>query len=654
MCGIAGVWDRRTPPAAEITNRLEAMSAALAHRGPDDAGAFVDETTGVGLGHRRLAVIDCSPTGHQPMTSADGRFTVVTNGEIYNYVELRQQLRRAGREFRGTSDTEVLLAGFERWGVRRTLERANAMFAVAVWDAQERCLYLARDRFGEKPLYYGWAGKTLLFGSELKALQAHPEFLPEVDRDALTLYFRHNCIPAPRSVYAGVAKIPPGCLVRIEASCPAGTLPDPEAYWSLADVAEAGSRGRGDFDLDAALSELDAVLGQAVRIRMRSDVALGAFLSGGIDSSLVVALMQAHGRGKVRTFTIAFDDGAFDESRHAAAVASHLGTAHTELLVTADDALGVIPSLAELYDEPFADSSQIPQAVLARLTRKDVTVALSGDGGDELFGGYNRYAFAAAYWHRLERVPRPARRALAGVLDAFPPGRWDSVAERLSPLLPPRLRVRMPGTKIHKAARVLGAGGLQEVHKLLASHEHDLGRLVLGGREPPTVLDATDSWPALSEPIEQMLYLDTMTYLPDDILTKVDRATMAVALETRLPFLDPAVAELAWRTPFEAKVHQGTGKWILRQLLHRYVPAELVERPKAGFGVPLGQWLRGPLRPWAEELLSPALVRRQGFLAPEPVRTLWEAHQSGRRDAPYELWDVLMFQAWLGAQPAIS
>ena len=647
MCGIAGVWDRRRPDETVLADQLESMTDALAHRGPDDRGSFVDRDSGIGLGHRRLAVIDCSPTGHQPMTSADGRYVVVTNSELYNYVELRQQLKRSGREFRGTSDTEVLVAGLERWGVRRTLERVNGMFALAVWDAQEQCLYLARDRFGEKPLYYGWTGQHLLFGSELKALRAHPECKPDVDRNAVALYFRHNCIPAPHSVYSGIAKVPPGCLVRIERSCPPGTLPEPEPYWSLAEVAEAAALGRGRFALEPALAELDTVLGQAVRIRMRSDVGLGAFLSGGIDSSLVVALMQAHARGKVRTFTIAFDDAAFDESGHAAAVAAHLGTAHTELLVTAEDALDVIPSLPRLYDEPFADSSQIPQAVLARLTRGHVTVALSGDGGDELFGGYNRYAFAATYWHRLERLPRPLRRAAAGALNVVPPGRWDALAERLAPALPARLRMRMPGTKIHKAARVLGSEGLHDVYRLLASHEHDPAELVLGAVEPLTLLDRPASWPVLRDPVEQMLYLDTMTYLPDDILTKVDRATMAVNLETRLPFLDPAVAELAWRTPFSAKVHDGTGKWLLRKLLHRYVPAELVERPKAGFGIPLGQWLRGPLRPWAEELLDPARLRRQGFLSPEPVRRMWDAHQAGRRDQPSELGDVLMFQAWL-------
>ena len=646
MCGITGLWDRRGSDPARLEAPLEAMTAALAHRGPDDRGTFVDDAAGIGLGHRRLAVIDCSPTGHQPMTSADGRYTVVTNSELYNYVELRHELQRSGREFRGTSDTEVLVAGFERWGIERTLKRANGMFALAVWDRVERRLHLARDRFGEKPLYYGWADEVLVFGSELKALRAHPGFSAEVDRDALALFFRHNCVPAPRSVYAGVSKVPPGQLVTVDRADGPGAALAPRPFWSLDEVAEAGAANRAALDVDGALAQLDAVLGEAVRLRMRSDVPLGAFLSGGIDSSLVVALMQAQGGTKVRTFTIAFDDDAFDESRQAAAVAAHLGTEHTEMVVTAEDALEVIPTLPRLYDEPFADSSQIPQAVLARLTRRHVTVALSGDGGDELFGGYNRYAFADRFWPRLSRVPRPARRALAGLLDVVPPGRWDTLAGRLDRALPAALRVRMPGTKVHKAARVLGADDLAEVYRLLASHEHDPGRLVLGASEPPTLLDTPSAWPLLAEPVELMLFLDTMTYLPDDILTKVDRATMAVNLETRLPFLDPAVAELAWRTPLDRKVRAGTGKWLLRQLLHRYVPAELVERPKAGFGVPLSQWLRGPLRPWAEDLLATERLRAEGFLSPEMVRRLWDDHQAGRRDMAYELWDVLMFQAW--------
>ena len=649
MCGIAGTWDRRGRRDEEVHADLAAMSATLAHRGPDDEGAYVSE--GLGLGHRRLAVIDCSPTGHQPMASAGGRFVVVSNSEVYNYLELRDELRGEGYEFRGTSDTEVLVAGFERWGVDRTLTRANGMFALAVWDAAERVLHLGRDRFGEKPLYYGWAGATFLFASELAALRAHPGFAADLDRDALALYFRHNCIPAPWSVYHGVRKLLPGTTVRLRLSDGPGTLPEPVPFWSLATVAEAGQAARGGIGSAPGDTghELDEILGTAVGIRLRSDVPVGAFLSGGIDSSLIVALMQAKGGAKVRTFTIAFEDAAFDESRQAAAVAAHLGTEHCEMVVTAADALGIIPELPHLYDEPFADSSQVPQAILARLTRRHVTVALSGDGGDELFGGYNRYGFAAQLWPTIGRVPRPLRRAAARAISAVPSRRWDALFDRAGPLLPQRLRVRMPGTKIGKLARVLPAAGLEDAYRLLASHLDDPAVLVLGASEPPTVLTTAERWPVLEHPIERMLYLDTVTYLPDDILTKVDRATMAVNLESRLPFLDPSVAAFAWRLPFEQKVQRGVGKWVLRRLLERYVPTELFERPKAGFGIPVGDWLRGPLRPWAEDLLGAELLERQGLLDSGRVRAMWRDHLSGRADWPYELWDVLMLQAWLEA-----
>ncbi len=623
------------------------MTATLAHRGPDDEGLFVEGT--LGLGHRRLAIIDCSPTGHQPMASADGRYVVSANGELYNYVELGDELRRRGYRFRGTSDTEVLVAGFERWGVEKTLARATGMFALAVWDSVDQRLHLARDCFGEKPLYYTWAGDTFLFASELKALRAHPAFRATVDRGALALYFRHNCVPAPWSIYQGVSKLPPGTVLTVERDAGPRSPMEPLAFWSLAEVSESAQRERRRQPLENSVAELGTVLGQSVGLRMRSDVPVGAFLSGGLDSSLVVALMQEHSPSKVRTFTIAFEDAAFDEARHAAAVASHLGTEHAELVVTAADALDVIPLLPEMFDEPFADSSQIPQAVLARLTRRHVTVALSGDGGDELFAGYNRYRFAAQFWPPLRRVPLPVRRAAGAALGAVSASTWDALYDRLEPVVPKRLRVRMPGTKLHKAARVLPAVELDQMYRVLASHFDEPGRLVVGASEPPTVLTSPWRWPALGDPIERMLYLDTMTYLPDDILTKVDRATMAVNLETRLPFLDPAVAALAWRMPLEHKLHAGTGKWALRRLLERYVPAELVDRPKAGFGIPLGDWLRGPLRSWADELLSTGRIRRQGYLDAELVGRMWAEHRGGRRDWPYELWDVLVFQAWLEA-----
>ncbi|MDE3087626.1 MAG: asparagine synthase (glutamine-hydrolyzing), partial [Acidobacteriota bacterium] len=567
------------------------------------------------------------------------------NGELYNFRELRAELEATGSRFGGTSDTEVLVAAIERWGLSHSLERANGMFALAVWDAKERSLHLARDRFGEKPLYYGWAGRVFLFGSELKALRAHPRFEATVDRDALALYFRHNCVPAPYSIYAGVSKLPPGTMLRVDGD--PGAPASPEPYWSLGDVVAGSLAARRTGSIEDSVDELEAVLGSAVGSRMYADVPMGAFLSGGIDSSLVVALMQARAETKVRTFTIAFDEAAFDEAAHAAAVSSHLGTDHTELLVTGAQALEVVPSLPVMFDEPFADSSQVPQAVLARLTRSQVTVALSGDGGDELFAGYNRYAFAARWWPKLSKVPAPLRGALASAITRVPVEAWDGAFGRLAPLLPASLRIRMPGTKLHKAARVLPASGPAEVHRLLASHVDDPAQLVLGATEPQTALSSPEAWPAGTSAVEAMQYLDTVTYLPDDILTKVDRATMAVALETRLPFLDPAVASLAWRMPPEHKLEGGTGKRVLRQLLHRYVPAALVERPKAGFGIPLAAWLRGPLRPWAADLLAPSVLARQGYLAPERVARMWAEHDSSQRDWGYELWDVLMLQAWL-------
>ena len=645
MCGITGVWDRRSPEGAALESHLAAMTATLSHRGPDDSGLLVEADAGVGLGHRRLAVIDCSPAGHQPMESADGRYVLVTNGEIYNFVELRGRL--GDYPFTGHSDTEVLLAAICGWGLPGALQRANGMFALALWDRRERRLQLARDRFGEKPLFYGWAGDAFLFGSELKALVAHPAFRGEVDRDVLALYFRHNCVPAPYCIYRGLAKLPPASVVTLHERSRPGTMPSPEPYWSLAEVAADGL-GAAEHKSEAAWAEeLGAVLGESVRVRMRSDVPLGAFLSGGIDSSLVVALMQGQGGGPVHTFTMGFEDEAFDEAEAARAVASHLGTEHTEMRVSAADALALIPTLATMYDEPFADSSQVPQALLARLTRAHVTVALSGDGGDELFGGYNRYGWAEHFWPRLERVPLPARRAAARLLSAVPPAWWARAFARADPVLPARLRVRMPGMKVHKAARVLPAGNLNEAYRLLASHADKPDALVPGARERPTLLSGARGAP--DDPLQRMLYLDAMTYLPDDILTKVDRATMAVALETRVPFLDPAVAALAWRLPADVKVRAGTGKWLLRQVLHGLVPPELVERPKAGFGIPLASWLRGPLRDWAEALLAPGLLAEQGYVAPAPVAAMWQAHQSGRQDLAYELWDVLMFQAWLAA-----
>jgi asparagine synthase (glutamine-hydrolysing) len=651
MCGIAGFWDRRQAGGRDLEAPIKAMTDAIAHRGPDDSGSFVDESCGLALGTRRLAIIDLSPLGHQPMASDDGRYVITYNGEIYNFLDLRRGLSDLGERFRGNSDTEVLVAGVKRWGLRRTLERCNGMYALAVWDRSERILQLGRDRFGEKPLYYGWSGGVLMFGSELKALRAHEAFDSEIDRDTLALYFRHNCVPSPYTIYKGLAQLRPGSIVTFTSEHKSGDMPVPEPYWTLSDAVDSGADARSRTEapdtVEGALDELDAVLGRAVRMRMHADVPLGAFLSGGIDSSIVVALMQAHHDSKVRTFTIAFDDAAYNESHDARRVADHLGTDHLELVVTDKDALETIPKLPKLYDEPFADSSQIPTTLLAAMTRAHVTVALSGDGGDELFGGYNRYTWAQSFWKRLEPVPRPLRRLAAGALGAVPPGWWDTALGPDARYLPKSMRVRTPSTKIQKVTQVLPAADLYETYRLLASHSDDPGSMVLGSKEPNTILSQRDRWPTHMSGAEFMLYLDTMTYLPDDILTKVDRASMGASLENRVPFLDPQVAELAWRMPFDLKVRDGTGKWLLRQLLYRYVPQSIVDRPKMGFGIPLGAWLRDPLRDWAEDLLSPTRLRSEGYLAAEPIARMWDEHQSGRCDREYELWDVLMFQAWM-------
>lgn len=634
------------------------MTASIVHRGPDDSGTFIDDEAGVALGSRRLAIVDLSPLGHQPMTSADGRFVVAFNGEIYNYRRLRRELEGDGCLFRGSSDTEVLVEGIARYGLDDFLRRCNGMFGLAVWDRAERRLSLARDRFGEKPLYYAWSRDVFMFGSELKALRSHPRFTSGVDRDVLALYFRHNCVPAPYTVFSNVSQLRPGSILTIDAGTGVGDLPQPEPFWELRRVVEHGATSRtrrmpagSVSDESAAVREcvdgLDSVLGEAVRARMHADVPLGAFLSGGIDSSLVVALMQAHHSGKVRTFTIAFEDAMFDEAADARRVAEHLGTEHLEMTVTEKDALETIPKLPRLYDEPFADSSEIPTAMLAALTKDHVTVALSGDGGDELFGGYNRYTWASSFWGRIEPIPHPLRRAAAKALGAIPPSAVDTIFDRAGPLIPRPLRVRMPGMKIHKAARVLPASDLLETYRLLASHFDDPSDIVLGAHEPKSQLTSPESWPRGASDVEMMLYLDTMTYLPDDILAKVDRATMGVSLEARVPFLDPDVADFAWQLPFDLKVRAGAGKWLPRQLLHRYVPASIVERPKMGFGIPLGSWLRRPLKEWASELLDPSRIRSEGYLSSDVVSRLWTEHLSGRADHEYELWDVLMFQAWL-------
>ncbi len=647
MCGIAGLFDPRASSSAdELDGAVRAMVATLVHRGPDAEGAWSDPSAGVALGHRRLSVIELSEAGGQPMRSADGRFVLAYNGEVYNHRSLRSRLAASGETFRGTSDTEVLLAAISRWGLERALDACEGMFAFAVFDRHQRTLHLVRDRFGEKPLYYGWLGGRLAFASELKALRALPGCTVTLDRDALARYFRHNCIPAPSSVYEQVRKLPPGYLVAFGPSSAAGVLPEPHAYWSAAEaVATARARPLAGSP-ELLVDQLEETLAASVAARTVADVPVGAFLSGGIDSSLVVSLMQRHATGPVRTFTIGFADRAFDESSEAAAVAAHLGTDHTCVEVTDDEAAAAVVRLPCVWDEPFADSSQVPTMLVSAVARQHVTVSLSGDGGDELFAGYNRHAWLARLWSRAGRVPSPLRRSVAAGVGRLPPAPVDA-AFAVAGAVHPRLRVRTPSTKVAKVAKVLAAAGPEDAYLALVSHWDDPLGLVRGARAGGSLAQRPGDWPDLGGITEQMLWLDLVGYLPDDILVKVDRAAMAASLETRVPFLDRSVLELAWRLPLDLKLRDGQTKWALRQVLHRYVPPALVERPKMGFGLPVGAWLRTRLRPWAEELLDERRLLAQGIVDPGPVRRAWALHLAGRRDLGHELWDVLMLQAWL-------
>ncbi len=645
MCGLAGYLGA---PASwgNAASVLGAMCGSIAHRGPDDSGIWIDDAVHMALGHRRLSIVDLSPQGHQPMVSHCGRYVLAYNGEIYNHLELRKAL--GPHPWRGHSDTETLLACFGRFGVQQTLPKLVGMFAIAVWDREKSRLILARDRMGEKPLYYGALGSgEFVFASELKALRAHPRFVADIDRDALTLFLRHNCIPAPWSIYRGISKLLPGEWLAV------GTRGEVErgTYWSTTEVAEESEAGRRQALPDSqAIDELDGLLGRVVEGQMLSDVPLGAFLSGGVDSSTIAAQMVRLSPGKIRTFSIGFDVPDYNEAEHAKAVAEHLGTDHTELYVTATDALAVVPKLPTIYDEPFADASQIPTYLLSEMTRSRVTVALSGDGGDELFAGYSRYRLAHDVWRRLDRFPSGLRRWASGRLLALKPGSVDAVARALMALAPRRRKVGNVGDKLHKfASNVLPAESAMGMYRSLISHWQDPASLVRGASEPRTLVhEIVDRQLPLDE-VELMSLVDQMTYLPDDILVKVDRAAMAVSLETRVPLLDHRIVEFAWRTPMHQKIRGGQSKWLLRQVLYRYVPKKLIEKPKQGFAVPLDHWLRGPLRDWAESLLDPQRLTREGYFDIEEIRQKWHEHLAGSRNWQYLLWDVLMFQAWIEA-----
>ena len=652
MCGIAGILSLQPPEPA----LLRRMADAIEHRGPDDEGVWLHRESGIGLGHRRLSIVDLSPSGHQPMLSPDGRLVLIYNGEIYNHRALRAEIEAAGRVpeggWRGHSDTEVLLAAIAAWGLEPALSKAVGMFALALWDASNRTLTLARDRFGEKPLYYGWAGKSFLFGSELKALRLHPDFDNPVSRRALGLFASRAYVPAPFSIFERVYKLPPGCMLTVTREACAAPRNEPleedqdgqglrlRRYWSYRDVVQRGL-ANPITDEREALEQLERALVGAIKDQSVADVPVGAFLSGGVDSSTIVALYQRHSSIPVRTFTIGFDEEGYDEAEHARAVAEHLETIHDECRVTVREAMDAIPLLPSMYDEPFADSSQIPTFLVSRFARRQVTVALTGDGGDELFGGYVRHFAAPGMWRRAQQIPAPLRSAAGATLGRIPSSFWNAAGRVLPGPIPPHF-----GAKVQKAVQVMGAArSFDDVYRSFLDEWSSDGRSPVRGGDGmlPFDLDVGRSAPEAL----RVMYSDATSYLPDDILCKVDRASMAVSLETRVPFLDHRVAELAARIPLGLKLRDGKGKHVIRELLYRHVPRELIERPKAGFAVPVAEWIKGPLRGWAEDLLDSRGMAEDGWFDPDIVHRRWKDHLSGRRSSPQALWAILMFQSWL-------
>ncbi|MFQ5481510.1 MAG: asparagine synthase (glutamine-hydrolyzing) [Nitrospinaceae bacterium] len=650
MCGITGLMDSRNRLSADaLEDAVRAMAQTLHHRGPDDQGVWVDPETGMALGHTRLSVIDLSHEGHQPMVSRSGRYVLVYNGEVYNFQELQKELESLGgsgaASWHGHSDTEAVLAAIEHWGLEAALSRFVGMFAFALWDRRERQLHLVRDRLGIKPLFYGWCGGGFLFGSELRALRRHADFEGQVCREALVLLLRHNYIPAPHAIFENVRKLPPGCRLTVQWPF-TRDLPEPLPYWSAWEKAQQGLAAPWTGSGPEAVQRLDDLLRDAVRLRLISDVPLGAFLSGGVDSSLVVALMRQVATGPVKTFSIGFRESGFNEAEYAKKVARHLGTEHTELYLTGEEAMATVPRLPELFDEPFGDSSQIPTLLVSELARREVTVALSGDGGDELFGGYAQYLWGPNVLNLTRWAPLWLRRGLASTLTRVSTGTWDRLLNPFRPVLGRRIKMDRLGEKMHKLARLIRQREVNPTYRIMISIWENAASAVLGAQDPP--FPSIHGLPStgFSDPVAYMMFVDSVMYLPGDILTKVDRASMAVSLEARVPLLDHRVYEFAWTLPRNYKIRQGATKWLLRQVLHRYVPRHLIERPKMGFSIPLAAWLRGPLRDWAEDLLDASYLRRDGILDPQPILEKWREHVTGKRDWAAVLWSVLMFQAW--------
>jgi asparagine synthase (glutamine-hydrolysing) len=643
MCGLAGFLSTRALSADEVGGDLPRMSTSLQHRGPDDEGFWHDAQAGIALSHRRLSIIDLSALGHQPMRSAGQRYVIVYNGEIYNYRELRAELVARGYGFRGGSDTEVLLAAIESWGVEGALERAMGMFAFALWDSKDRVLHLARDRFGEKPLYYGVCGDTLLFGSELKALRQHRAWPDEIDRDSLALLMQHDFIPAPYSIFKNIRKVQPGRIVTAKVSGGRFTL-DERRYWRPEVLFEQGALESPQLTAEQSLELIDQALSNAIERQMLADVPVGAFLSGGTDSSLIVSYMRRATSQRVKTFSIGFTEAEYNEAPFARAVAEHLGTEHTEYTVTPRDCLNMIPKLPQIYDEPFADQAQIPTYLLCQLARGSVTVALSGDGGDELFGGYRRYAIAMSKWQTMKRLPAAVRAGGSALVERLPLGALQ-LAARPAALLWPRAGQEGIAERLHHHSSRWKAATLRDFYRTGLRRWHSPRQPVLGARDLPDRNDALR--PRYVDDLKQMMHFDTCEYLPEDVLVKVDRAAMAVSLETRVPMLDVEVARAAWRIPSSVLLKDGRGKWVLRELLQRHIPQSLVDRPKKGFAVPIAQWLRGELRPWAHELIDTYRLRQEGYLDAPMIQRRWRQHLSGQTNWTSQLWNALTFQAWL-------